>query len=64
MSKIVKFPRSRSLQNNRKGVSPTEIEFIGLVGLNGQDYYIDSPSDIARVFAFLKREGIKLQVDE
>jgi hypothetical protein len=52
------------LQNTRKGVSPTEIEFIGLVGLNGQDYYIDSPSDIARVFAFIKREDIKLQVDE
>lgn len=64
MSKIVKFPRSKSVQNNRKSVASNEIEFIGLVGLNGQDYYIDNQSDIAKVFAFLKREGIKLQVDE
>ena len=54
---VVRFPgkfKSRVLKTS-------EIDVIGFLrGIDDTDFYIKDPADIAKVFAFIAREGIKI----
>jgi len=45
-------------------LGPRDVEFIGFITHDDQDYYIEDQRDIARVFAFLVKEGIKLRKEQ
>lgn len=38
-----------------------QVEVIGFITYDDQDYYIEDPRDIARVFSFLVKEGIVIK---